>query len=393
MLTLTAEDQLQALRLAAAGLAYNDIGKLLGLAPKETVRELILQGYQELLSKSREHVREAKLGWVVYGIGQRLKNENVLSEAPPNSHPHYISTGNQAKKALAGIGKIRINELARECEVKAHEIVNLLPELGIKEKKTHSSPIDQSVADAVRSRLGRPRKNLKMKVDDNYLALALMDGRLRVVAITPDGEFQFLDSSARVFDLLYTYTSETKALDLAIQELEDLLNSRLSNESDFQHFFERNPDFIKTADHTAVRSDIYLTRDNHPTLKPDFFLKPINPAKSWDLLELKLPTAPAYVTKTNRERLSQAVMEARAQLLTYQGYFDEAENRQHIETKYGVFAYRPRLFVVIGRKGNVSPIITAKADDQMADLCLRTYDDIVLRMKCKLNELRDGHVR
>src|SRR5437764_6360360 len=42
--------------------------------------------------------------------------------------------------------KIRINELARELEVKAHEILDLLPELGVTEKKTHSSSIDEDVA-------------------------------------------------------------------------------------------------------------------------------------------------------------------------------------------------------------------------------------------------------
>ena len=42
--------------------------------------------------------------------------------------------------------KIRINELARELEVKAHEILDRLPELGVSEKKTHSSSIDEDVA-------------------------------------------------------------------------------------------------------------------------------------------------------------------------------------------------------------------------------------------------------
>jgi len=42
--------------------------------------------------------------------------------------------------------KIRINELARELEIKAHEILDRLPELGVTEKKTHSSSIDEDVA-------------------------------------------------------------------------------------------------------------------------------------------------------------------------------------------------------------------------------------------------------
>ena len=49
--------------------------------------------------------------------------------------------------------KIRINELARELEVKPGVILDLLPELGVQEKKTHSSSVDEDVAIALRDRL------------------------------------------------------------------------------------------------------------------------------------------------------------------------------------------------------------------------------------------------
>jgi translation initiation factor IF-2 len=51
--------------------------------------------------------------------------------------------------------KIRINELARELEVKAHEILERLPELGVTEKKTHSSSIDEDVALRLRRLYGQ----------------------------------------------------------------------------------------------------------------------------------------------------------------------------------------------------------------------------------------------
>src|SRR5437763_4848800 len=50
--------------------------------------------------------------------------------------------------------KIRINELARELEVKAHEVLDKLPELGVHDKKTHSSSIDDDVADELRVAFG-----------------------------------------------------------------------------------------------------------------------------------------------------------------------------------------------------------------------------------------------
>jgi translation initiation factor IF-2 len=49
------------------------------------------------------------------------------------------------------MGSIRINELARELEVKSRAILDCLEEVGITEKKSHSSSLDQEAADKVRA--------------------------------------------------------------------------------------------------------------------------------------------------------------------------------------------------------------------------------------------------
>ncbi len=46
--------------------------------------------------------------------------------------------------------EIRINDLARELEVKASTIIDLLPSLGITEQKTHSSSVPVEIAQKVR---------------------------------------------------------------------------------------------------------------------------------------------------------------------------------------------------------------------------------------------------
>ncbi len=51
------------------------------------------------------------------------------------------------------MGTVRINELARELEVKSKAILDCLAELGVTEKKSHSSAIDEEVAERVRVRL------------------------------------------------------------------------------------------------------------------------------------------------------------------------------------------------------------------------------------------------
>ncbi len=50
--------------------------------------------------------------------------------------------------------KIRINELARECEQPNSAIIAVLPEFGVNDKKTHSSSIEDDVADKIRRHFG-----------------------------------------------------------------------------------------------------------------------------------------------------------------------------------------------------------------------------------------------
>src|SRR5258708_8219795 len=52
---------------------------------------------------------------------------------------------------MTDANQVRINELARELEVKAKAIIDLLPGFGVSEKKTHSSSIPVDVAEKVRS--------------------------------------------------------------------------------------------------------------------------------------------------------------------------------------------------------------------------------------------------
>src|SRR5215467_497434 len=46
--------------------------------------------------------------------------------------------------------KIRINDLARELEVKSKAILDVLDDVGVTEKKTHSSSIEEDEAERVR---------------------------------------------------------------------------------------------------------------------------------------------------------------------------------------------------------------------------------------------------
>src|SRR5881398_3604895 len=48
------------------------------------------------------------------------------------------------------MSKVRINDLARELEVKSKAILDVLPKVGVTEKKTHSSSVEENEAERIR---------------------------------------------------------------------------------------------------------------------------------------------------------------------------------------------------------------------------------------------------
>src|SRR3984885_4172367 len=53
------------------------------------------------------------------------------------------------------MSKVRINDLARELEVKSRQILDVLTELGLAEGKTHSSSLEAHEAEKVRAQFER----------------------------------------------------------------------------------------------------------------------------------------------------------------------------------------------------------------------------------------------
>jgi hypothetical protein len=108
------------------------------------------------------------------------------------------------------------------------------------------------------------------------------------------------------------------------------------------------------------------------------------------LLELKVPSAQVFVLQQRRMRFAAAVAEACAQLREYSMFFDEEANRQKVQKQYGLLAFKPRMFVIIGRRGDVSPIDVRKMETDLPNIRVRTYDDVVDRIKAKVDAMRHG---
>src|SRR5258705_10232811 len=98
--------------------------------------------------------------------------------------------------------KVRINELARELEVKPNKILELLPELGVQEKKTHSSSIDEDVAVIVKQRLAGTGGGPDYTHDDDHDGLDL-DSRA--------GEGVSVDTRHEVPEPAMTRTAEARS--------------------------------------------------------------------------------------------------------------------------------------------------------------------------------------
>ncbi len=89
---------------------------------------------------------------------------------------------------MSDANQVRINELARELEVKAKAIIDLLPGYGVTEKKTHSSSIPVDVAEKVRKNIlgqaeAEAAAEASAKADKEAKEAAAKAARMRPVAV------------------------------------------------------------------------------------------------------------------------------------------------------------------------------------------------------------------
>lgn len=111
-------------------------------------------------------------------------------------------------------------------------------------------------------------------------------------------------------------------------------------------------------------------------IKPDFFIVRANGYA--DIIEFKLPHLKrnSVVGRINREQFSSEINSYIAQTRVYSEYFDDPNNRRWFENKYGFKVYKPKRYLVVGRRD-------FDGDDWMkikSDFCnieIITYDDLV----------------
>jgi cold shock CspA family protein len=261
--------------------------------------------------------------------------------------------------------------------------------------ETQDSPKGTNAKNVRRAWIPEPEEELpsgEVSPKEEVIAFALFGDKMRAVSLASDGSYRFLEEEQKIQNSFYVTSSETMALQIAVEELEYLVNNPNSKERDLQDFFERHKNFILNDDHKDAHPHIILTEDDGESFIPDFILEPLHQNSLCDLLELKLPTAQIFVLKKKRMRFSAAVLEACAQLREYSIYFDEEKNRRKIQEDHGLLAFKPRCFLIIGRRGEVNPIDVRKMESDFPNLNLRTYDDVITRTKAKVEAMKRGRI-
>ncbi len=193
-------------------------------------------------------------------------------------------------------------------------------------------------------------EQIEETINSESIGIAIIEEIIRLVSLSRDGQYRFIDGTEKLHNLIYVASTEALAMNEAIEELEALMNNPKVSELAFQDFFERNSRLILNDEYKKAHSHITLAREEG-LLIPDFLLEPLDQDSLCDILDLKLPTANIFILKKSRLRYSAAVMEACAQLREYSNYFDSKENRERIYSEYGLKAYKPKMIVIIGRRG------------------------------------------
>ena len=117
--------------------------------------------------------------------------------------------------------------------------------------------------------------------------------------------------------------------------------------------------------------------DEKDDIRPDFFV--IQPNGFADIVEFKLPyiDGSPIVGKKNRESFSAWMNQYIAQTRVYAQYFDDPNNRKWFENKYGFKVFKPRRWLVVGRRSDFDAFTWREIASDYKDLEVMNFDDLV----------------
>ncbi|MBU7435848.1 DUF4263 domain-containing protein [Paraburkholderia fungorum] len=112
-------------------------------------------------------------------------------------------------------------------------------------------------------------------------------------------------------------------------------------------------------------------------IKPDFFIIQSNGYA--DILEFKLPDIEKSVVvgSENRETFGAWLMSYISQTRVYSTYFDDPSNRKWFEEKYGFKVYKPRRWLVVGRRADFDSDVWREIVADFPAVNILNFDDLI----------------
>ncbi len=142
-----------------------------------------------------------------------------------------------------------------------------------------------------------------------------------------------------------------------------------------ENHFILNMGFMGTGVHSQVKCE--WQSDNKDEIIPDFFVVRANGYA--DIVEFKLPKVKGntVVGRKNREQFSSEINSYIAQTRVYRNYFDDPNNRKWFEQKYGFKVYKPKRYLIIGRRNDFECDEWIEIKSDYTDVEIITYDDLI----------------
>ena len=158
-------------------------------------------------------------------------------------------------------------------------------------------------------------------------------------------------------------------------------NSENSETDITSHLAKKENEFILTMSFGAIKIHSELTCEwqskDGKDICPDFFV--VQPDGYADIVEFKLPNIKnnLVVGKNNRKSFSASLNSYISQTRVYSTYFDDPNNRDWFENKYGFKVYEPRRWLVVGRRNDFDSDDWREILADYPNVGIKTYDDLV----------------
>ncbi len=138
---------------------------------------------------------------------------------------------------------------------------------------------------------------------------------------------------------------EREELELAIAELQTLLDANENREQSFQHYFENNKVVFDVMGYQAAHPLKHLPLDEEMKaktgvtyLEPDFILQRRN--SIYEILDLKTPQEKLIRDIPNRETFYSKINEYISQVGNYSEYFDDKANRDWVKKSHSIDVHK-----------------------------------------------------